>query len=76
MSHTLANLRRALLGAACVGSLGFGAAQAFATPGQSGAALASCPSKPYDYPYASCRSGCAVGGYCAAGGTCRCGYIP
>jgi hypothetical protein len=76
MSRSLATLRRALLGAAFVGSLGFGAAQAFATPGQPSAALASCPDRGFDYPYAACRTGCSVGGYCAAGGICKCGFIP
>lgn len=75
MSRSLINLRRVLLGAAFVGSLGFGATQALATPEQA-ARAASCPNKGYDYPYAACRNGCAVGGYCAAGGYCQCGYIP
>lgn len=76
MSRTLASVRRMLLGAAFVGSLGFGAAQAFAAPGEAAAAVRTCPDRGYDYAYASCRTGCAVGGYCAAGGICKCGYIP
>lgn len=76
MIRTLATVRRAVLGAAVLGSLGVGAAQAFATPGQTAAAVASCPDRGYDYAYAACRYGCAVGGYCAAGGVCRCGHIP
>ena len=76
MSRTLGALRRAVLGAAFVGSLGFGAAQAFASPGQATAAVRTCPDTGYDYAYASCRIGCASGGYCAAGGICRCGQIP
>ncbi|HEX6042681.1 hypothetical protein [Longimicrobium sp.] len=76
MSRMLTNLRRAVLGAAFVGSLGFGAAQAFATPGQPAQPEATCPDRGYDYAYASCRIGCASGGYCAAGGICRCGQIP
>lgn len=75
MSRTLANLRRAVLGAAFVGSLGFGAAQAFASPEQTAVAR-TCPDRGYDYAYSSCRIGCSVGGYCAAGGICQCGYIP
>ena len=76
MTHTLNIARRAVLGAAVLASLGFGAAQAFATPGQASAAMASCPDKGYDYAYAACRTGCSIGGYCAAGGICRCGFIP
>ena len=75
MANSLSIVRRAVLGAAVLASLGFGAAQAFATPGSS-AAVRSCPDKGYDYAYASCRFGCASGGYCAAGGICRCGQIP
>lgn len=76
MSRTFGALRRAVLGAAFVGSLGFGASQAFATPEQAAAAVRTCPDTGYDYAYASCRIGCASGGYCAAGGICRCGQIP
>ena len=76
MSRTLATVRRTVLGAAFVGSLGFGAAQAFAAPQQAAAVARTCPDTGYDYAYASCRIGCASGGYCAAGGICRCGQIP
>jgi hypothetical protein len=70
-------LRRGLLGLMVAGSLGFGATQALATPSQGPAAAATCPNKPYDYPYASCAWGCPGGqGYCGAGGICRCGLIP
>ena len=76
MTRSLLHLRNALLGLAVAGALGFGATQATAAPGQADA-LRSCPSKPYDYPYASCGIGCPGGqGYCAAGGICRCGLIP
>jgi hypothetical protein len=75
MSRMLTSLRRAVLGAAFVGSLGFGAAQAFASPEQAAVAR-TCPDRGYDYAYASCRIGCASGGYCAEGGLCRCGQIP
>jgi hypothetical protein len=76
MSVTLTSLRRVVLGAAFVGSLGFGAAQAFASPEQATTAVRTCPDKGYDYAYSSCRIGCASGGYCAEGGICRCGQIP
>ncbi|HEY0017375.1 MAG TPA: hypothetical protein VGC13_13780 [Longimicrobium sp.] len=70
-------LRRGLLGLVFAGSLGFGATQALATPGQPAAAMAACPDMGYDYYYASCANACPRRqGYCAAGGICRCGQIP
>jgi len=75
MSRLSNYLRRGFLAVAAAGSLGFGASQALASP-QAEAGRASCPAKGYDYAYAACRTGCAVGGYCSAGGTCQCGFIP
>ncbi|WP_420127699.1 hypothetical protein [Longimicrobium sp.] len=70
-------LRRGLLGLMVAGSLGFGATQALATPSQASTAAATCPSKGYDYYYASCAYACpGRQGYCSAGGICRCGLIP
>lgn len=44
MSRSLSYLRRGLLGIALVGSLGFGATQAFAEPkGEPVAAMGTCP---------------------------------
>jgi hypothetical protein len=75
MRLTLSHLRTILLGAAFVGSMGFGASQAFGSPKP--ALLKSCPAKPFDYAYAPCGVGCPGGrGYCAEGGTCACGLIP
>jgi hypothetical protein len=71
-------LRRGLLGLVFAGSLGFGATQALATPGQqSAAAMASCPITGYDYFYAPCANACQPRqGYCSYNGICRCGQIP
>lgn len=68
------HLRRGAFAAAILGSLGFGATQAYA--GSAAAAVRTCPAKGYEYAYASCRIGCSVGGYCDANGYCQCGYIP
>ncbi|HEX2205903.1 MAG TPA: hypothetical protein VHG91_21490 [Longimicrobium sp.] len=75
MTRSLTYLRRGLLGLGVAASLGFGAAQALATP-QDEARGRTCPARGYDYAYASCRFGCDVGGYCRSDGTCQCGYIP
>ncbi len=76
MSCSLTWLRRGLLGLVCAGSLGFGATQAIAGPQQE-TRVGTCPDWGYDYYYAPCAYGCpGRQGYCAAGGICRCGYIP
>ena len=75
MSRWSNYLRRGLVAVAVTGSLGFGARQALASP-RDEAGRASCPARGYDYPYAACRTGCSVGGYCSADGLCRCGFIP
>jgi hypothetical protein len=74
MSRSMTYLGRGLMGLAMVASLGFGATQAFGSAEQ--ARVRTCPATGYDYAYASCRIGCAVGGYCGYDGICRCGYIP
>jgi hypothetical protein len=74
MRRSATYLRRSLFGAAILGSLGFGATQAFGNAADT--ALRTCPATGYDYAYASCRIGCASGGYCSADGICRCGQIP
>ena len=63
MSRSLSYLRRGLLGFVFVGSLGFGATQAFALPEP--APLTSCDVtwSPY-IPEHGCPE-CAVGGYCS-----------
>ncbi|HSU17539.1 hypothetical protein [Longimicrobium sp.] len=78
MSRSLSYLRQGALAAALLGSLGFGAAQAFgSTAPPAGAALRTCPDRGFDYAYASCAIGCPGSqGYCAEGGICRCGQIP
>lgn len=75
MSRSLSYLRRGLLGIAFVGSLGFGATQAFGTPSR--APGAACTPKPYEYTSAYCGLGCPGGaGYCSTAGVCVCGRIP
>jgi hypothetical protein len=78
MSGTISRVRQGVLAAALLGSLGFGAAQAFGSPpAPAAAALRTCPDRGYDYGYASCAIGCPDGhGYCAQGGICQCGVIP
>jgi hypothetical protein len=77
MKGSMTSLRRGLLGLAFAGSLGFGATQALATPGQAAAAVRTCPDEGYDYYYYSCAYPCYnQQGYCATGGVCRCGHIP
>ena len=79
MSRTLLHLRRGLLGAALLGSLGFGASQALATPREAAGTDGTCL---YGDPGARsyCRSWCQSEGYrdgaCARQGFCACiGYI-
>ena len=75
MSHSLSYLRRGFLGIAFVGTLGFGAAQAFATPPGLAAARACDPVQD-----ATCRDRCqaqgADSGICdpTFAGRCRCIY--
>jgi hypothetical protein len=78
MKGSMTYLRRGLLGLAFAGSLGFGATQALATPALGAPAAAGvCPDEGYDYYYYPCAYSCyRQQGYCAAGGVCRCGYIP
>jgi len=76
MSRSVINLRRGVLAAAVLGSLGFGAVQAFGTTGQV-QRYTSCPAKGFDYPYSPCAVSCPTHqGYCSASGICRCGQIP
>ena len=73
MSRSLLYLRRGLLGIAFVGSLGFGATQAFGSPNQTRTGY--CPPKGYDYSTPICGSGCYRQiGYCDYSGVCHCGY--
>ncbi len=73
MSRSLSNLRRGLFGIAFVGSLGFGATQAFGSPNQ--ARGGNCIPKGYDYSTPVCGSGCYRQiGYCDTSGVCHCGY--
>lgn len=76
MSRSLLYLRRGLLGIAFVGSLGFGATQAVATPSR--AESGSCLTIPIEEVYAVCGLGCPQNrGYCDwLNDTCRCGYEP
>ncbi len=77
MSRSLSYLRRGLLGIAFVGSLGFGATQAFGSPNREPAVY--CEATGYDYPSAYCQSmlGCQWGGgYCTFWGICECGMLP
>ena len=76
MSRSLSYLRRGLLGIAVVGSLGFGATQAFANP-DPGVDIGSCPWLPF--PFASeCDEECGFSsfdyGICSEG-RCRCYYL-
>jgi hypothetical protein len=78
MSRSFSHLRRALFGLAFVGSLGFGATQALASP-EAARAPRYCPVGPGGQPYYSdyCGFYCAYGvGYCNEVGVCRCGLIP
>ncbi len=82
MSRSLSYLRRGLLGIAFVGSMGFGVTQAWGSPNpleRGPITVATCEDLGYDYPDAFCNFGyCGSqgGGYCSAGGYCRCGIIP
>ena len=76
MTASLLHLRRAFLGVAFAGSLGFGASLAVAAPGEDAAAR-YCPARGYPYAYAYCGYGCPNGrGYCDENGVCQCGDIP
>lgn len=75
MSRTWSYLRRSLLGAAVVASLGFGATQAFAVPAV--ARFQSCPiSTSGPYFYGPCEEYCYDQGYdfgyCSEYGSCTC----
>ena len=75
MSRSLSYLRRGLLGITFVGSLGFGATQAFARS-DDGPSVKFCPATGEDYPYSICSQGCDGRGYCSADGYCVCGDLP
>jgi hypothetical protein len=63
MSRSLSYLRRGLLGLASVGSLGFGATQALASPDI--ARSGSCQLTWYEYYSLECNAECwQYGGYC------------
>lgn len=67
MSRSLSYLRRGLLGIAFVGSLGFGATQAFASPEQAREAVCRTGAGPYiptgGVPFDPCTQ-CPGGGFC------------
>ena len=75
MSRSLSYLRRGLLGAGLVGSLGFGASQALATPRETSSTDGTCV---YGDPGARsyCRSWCQANYYrdgtCTTHGFCAC----
>lgn len=75
MDSRLSYLRRGLLGIAFVGSLGFGATQALASPEQG--RVKYCEDRGGDYYTPVCAYGCpGNSGYCRDGGVCVCGEIP
>jgi len=75
MHRSLSYLRRGLLGIAFLGSLGFGATQAFGTPSRGPGA--ACTPRLYEYASATCGFGCPGNrGYCSTDGVCVCGLIP
>jgi hypothetical protein len=75
MDITLRHLRRGLLGIAFVGSLGFGATQALASPDPS--RIRYCTDLGTDYYTSYCAYGCPGNrGYCQMGGRCVCGEMP
>lgn len=80
MRRMLSCLQRGVLGMAVVGSLGFGAMQAFASQVTAEAAARACPAKMYEYWTADCANWCRqygyTTGYCATNGYCACGLIP
>jgi len=78
MGRSLSYLRRVLLGATVVGSLGFGATQAFARNGTETPWYKTCPATGDPYPDTRCAYGCWESGfgYCDARGYCQCGMIP
>ncbi len=64
MSRLLSYLRRGLLGIAFVGSLGFGATQAFASPEVARTESCELSGSPY-IPTHNCDQSCPwIGGYC------------
>ncbi len=76
MSRSLSYLRRGLLGIAFVGSLGFGATQAFGSPNRTQGV--TCDVTGYDYPSYYCQFAmrCDYGGWCSSYGSCNCGDLP
>lgn len=70
MKASFTTLRRAVLGLACTASLGFGAATAFATPGQAASRVPLCSVN--DPNSTVCNSECRKKGY--AGGWCDATY--
>ena len=79
MAGSLPTLRRILFGLSCATVFGFGAAQAFGSPGRA-APPRLCPhdaNDPQPYYSQQCSEGCAEGiGYCGMDYLCHCGYIP
>lgn len=75
MRLSLSYLRRGLLGLAFAGSLGFGAAQAFASP-SAWPLPRYCPARDYEYVTPDCNAYCNGPGYCATYGRCECGPLP
>ena len=75
MSRTLSHLRQGLLGAALLGSLGFGASQALATPREATGTAATClygdpGGRSYSRSY--CQSEGYRDGTCTRIGFCAC----
>lgn len=75
MSRSLSTLRRSLLAIAFVGSLGFGATQAW---GSSGARDpdGTCPPASGPYHYRPCLEYCGSVAYCDGYGYCVCQNTP
>jgi len=73
MSRSLSFLRRGFLGIVFVGSLGFGASQAYGSTEWSQTLPGTCPDMEVAYRYPPCAEFCGgYAGYCAEGGYCYC----
>jgi hypothetical protein len=76
MSRSLSYLRRGLLGIAVVGSLGFGATQAWGSP----SVFSNDGTCPYDsmgpYKYRPCNEYCGGSAYCDGVSSCVCVTFP
>lgn len=78
MRSTFNTIRRAVMGLAITGTLGFGATQALASP-QQARPPQTCPVPQDGSPtyWYQCGQGCIGGiGYCNENGICKCGFIP